>query len=476
MRRIAMFRSLANRNYRLYALGQLLSNPGTWMQRIAQDWLVLQLSGGSGIALGMTTALQFLPLLLFGLWGGALVDRLDKRRLLVCTQAAMGVLAVGLGILATAGAAQVWHVYLFAFVLGLITVLDNPGRQAFVPEMVEREHLSNAIALNSASFQLGRVTGPAVAGLLIAVIGSGPVFLINGASFGFTILALMMIRTSELNPTERVARGKGQIREGLRYIGGRRDLVLLLVLAAATQFFGANSQNQIALMVNNVFEAGADAFGVAAAFLAVGALAGALLAARRDRPRLRLVLIGSLAFGALQVVAGLMPGYVPFVLVLVPMGVAFMTYVTTLNATFQLSVDPRMRGRVMSMFLLVFMGVAPIGAPVVGLLADTFGPETSLVIGGAVTLVVVAVISALLFRAKGVRPRDVLPGRRPSSDAETAEEATAEEETAETGSEREEAPEAERERVDAERLPDGSTRVRLVPDGDGTRPDTVTRT
>ncbi|MEU1897020.1 MFS transporter [Nocardiopsis dassonvillei] len=476
MRRIAMFRSLANRNYRLYALGQLLSNPGTWMQRIAQDWLVLQLSGGSGIALGMTTALQFLPLLLFGLWGGALVDRLDKRRLLVCTQAAMGVLAVGLGILATAGAAQVWHVYLFAFGLGLITVLDNPGRQAFVPEMVEREHLSNAIALNSASFQLGRVTGPAVAGLLIAVIGSGPVFLINGVSFGFTILALMMIRTSELNPTERVARGKGQIREGLRYIGGRRDLVLLLVLAAATQFFGANSQNQIALMVNNVFEAGADAFGVAAAFLAVGALAGALLAARRDRPRLRLVLIGSLAFGALQVVAGLMPGYVPFVLVLVPMGVAFMTYVTTLNATFQLSVDPRMRGRVMSMFLLVFMGVAPIGAPVVGLLADTFGPETSLVIGGAVTLVVVTVISALLFRAKGVRPRDVLPGRRPSSDAETAEEATAEEETAETGNEREEAPEAERDRVDAERLPDGSTRVRLVPDEDGTRPDTVTRT
>lgn len=470
MRRIAMFRSLANRNYRLYALGQLLSNPGTWMQRIAQDWLVLQLSGGSGIALGMTTALQFLPLLLFGLWGGALVDRLDKRRLLVCTQAAMGVLAVGLGILATAGAAQVWHVYLFAFGLGLITVLDNPGRQAFVPEMVDREHLSNAIALNSASFQLGRVTGPAVAGLLIAVIGSGPVFLINGASFGFTILALTMIRTSELNPTERVARGKGQIREGLRYIGGRRDLVLLLVLAAATQFFGANSQNQIALMVNNVFEAGADAFGVAAAFLAVGALAGALLAARRDRPRLRLVLIGSLAFGALQVVAGLMPGYVPFVLVLVPMGVAFMTYVTTLNATFQLSVDPRMRGRVMSMFLLVFMGVAPIGAPVVGLLADAFGPETSLVIGGAVTLVVVTVISALLFRAKGVRPRDVLPGRRPSADAEAAEEGTAE-----NAGEREEAPEAERERVDAERLPDGSTRVRLVPDEDGTRPDTVTR-
>ncbi|PDP85498.1 MFS transporter [Glycomyces fuscus] len=446
MRRIAMFRSLANRNYRLYALGQLLSNPGTWMQRIAQDWLVLQLSGGSGIALGMTTALQFLPMLLFGLWGGALVDRMDKRRLLVCTQAAMGVLAVGLGVLATAGAAQVWHVYLFAFGLGMITVVDNPGRQAFVPEMVDREHLSNAIALNSASFQLGRVTGPAVAGLLIAVIGSGPVFLINGASFGFTILALVLIRTSELNRTERAAKGRGQIREGLRYIGGRRDLVLLLVLAAATQFFGANSQNQIALMVNNVFEAGADAFGAAAAFLAVGALVGALLAARRDRPRLRLVLIGSLAFGALQVVAGLMPGYVSFVLVLVPMGVAFMTYVTTLNATFQLSVDPRMRGRVMSMFMLVFMGVAPIGAPVVGLLADAFGPRTSLVIGGAVTLVVVTVMSVLLLRAKDLRLRDVLPGRRSSADGEPA-------------------PGAEHERVGAEHHPDGD---RLARDGKGT--------
>ncbi len=182
------------------------------------------------------------------------------------------------------------------------------------------------------------------------------------------------------------------------------------------------------------------------------------------------MLIGSLAFGAFQVVAGLMPGYVPFILVLVPMGMAFMTYVTTLNATFQLSVDPRMRGRVMSMFLLVFMGVAPIGAPVVGLLADTFGPETSLVIGGAVTLVVVTVISVLLFRAKGVRLRDVLPGRRPSADAEAAGP-----ESARTGDERGEAPEAEHERVDVERRPDGSTGIRLVPDENGSRPDTVTR-
>lgn len=411
MRRIAMFRSLGVRNYRIYALGQLVSNPGTWMQRIAQDWLVLQLSGGSGIALGMTTALQFLPMLFFGLWGGAMVDRFDKRRLLILTQSAMGVLAVGLGVLAILGAAEVWHVYLFAFGLGMITVLDNPGRQTFVPEMVSRELLPNAIALNSASFQLGRVTGPAIAGLLIGLIGSGPVFMINGVSFGFTIVALLMIRTAELNPTERMPRGKGQIREGLRYIGGRRDLVLLLILAASVQFFGANSQNQIALMVNNVFETGAEAFGVAAAALAVGALAGALLAARREVPKLRLVLIGSMGFGVAQLVAGFMPGYVAFVVVLVPMGALFMTYVTTLNATFQLSVDPRMRGRAMSMFLLVFMGVAPIGAPVVGLLADAFGPQYSFIVGGAVTIVAVGVISALLMRTKGVRVHDLLPRR-----------------------------------------------------------------
>ncbi|MFY7065484.1 MFS transporter [Nocardiopsis changdeensis] len=412
MRRIAMFRSLSVRNYRLYALGQLLSNPGTWMQRIAQDWLVLQLSGGSGIALGMTTALQFLPMLFLGLWGGALVDRLDKRRLLVFTQSTMGLLAVALGVLATLGAAQVWHVYLFAFGLGLVTVLDNPGRQAFVPEMVDRDLLTNAIALNSASFQLGRVTGPAVAGLLIAWIGSGPVFLINGASFGFTIVALLLIRTAELNPTEPVPRGKGQIREGLAYVSGRRDLVLLLLLAACTQFFGANGQTQIALMVNNVFETGAAAFGVAAACLAVGALIGALLAARRERPRLRLILVGSMVFGAGQVAAGLMPAYAAFVVVLVPMGIAFMTYVTTLNATFQLTVEPHMRGRVMSMFLLVFMGVAPIGAPVVGFLADAFGPQTSMVIGGTFTMLVVAVLAVPLFRVKGVRVRDLLPRRR----------------------------------------------------------------
>ncbi|MFC4562799.1 MFS transporter [Nocardiopsis mangrovi] len=407
-----MFRSLRNHNYRLYASGQLVSNTGTWMQRIAQDWLVLQISGGSGMALGLTTALQFLPMLLFGLWGGALVDRVDKRRLLIATQAAMGLLALGLGAIATTGTAQVWHVYLFAFGLGLVTVVDNPARQTFVVEMVGRRDLPNAVALNSASFQLGRVTGPAVAGLLIAAIGSGPVFLLNALSFAGVLIGLVRMRPAELDVAERAPRGKGQTLAGLRYVAGRPDLVLLLVMTVFVQLFGANGQTQIALMVNNVFQAGAAAFGVSAAALAIGALSGALLAARRERPRLRTGLIGAFAFGLVQIAAAIMPGYLTFIAVLLPMGIAAMTFTTTLNTTFQLSVDPQMRGRVMSIYMLVFLGVAPIGAPIVGFLADTFGPRVSFAVGGAVTVAVVLIVTALLARSLGVRFR-CTPLRRP---------------------------------------------------------------
>ncbi|MFC7326470.1 MFS transporter [Marinactinospora rubrisoli] len=407
-----MFRSLTVRNYRLFAMGQVVSNTGTWMQRIAQDWLVLQLSGGSGMALGVTTALQFLPMLLFGLLGGTMVDRMNKRRLLIVTQATMGLLALALGVLATAGLAQVWHVYLFAFALGLVTVLDNPARQTFVVEMVGPRDLPNAIALNSASFQLGRVTGPAVAGLLIAGFGSGPVFLVNALSFVAVLTGLWLMRPAELQVTEPAPRAKGQTMEGLRYILGRHDLTLLLVMTAFLQLFGANVQNQIALMTNNVFRAGADAFGVAAAAIAVGALAGALLAARRDRPRLSVVLAGAIAFGVLEIAAALTTGYLSFVLVLVPMGLAFLTFNTTMNAVFQTSVDPQMRGRVMSMYMLFFLGPAPLGAPLVGYLADRFGPQVSLAVGGVVTVTVSLVVAVLLARRLGVAVR-VTPTRRP---------------------------------------------------------------
>ncbi|TDQ55141.1 MFS transporter [Actinorugispora endophytica] len=406
-----MFRSLRVRNYRLFALGQAVSNSGTWMQRVAQDWLVLQLSGGSGVALGVTTALQFLPMLFLGLWGGALVDRLSKRRILIATQALMGVLALGLGVLATLGTAQVWHVYLFALGLGLVTVVDNPARQTFVIEMVGRRDLPNAVALNSASFQLGRVVGPAVAGLLIAAAGTGPVFLVNALSFTGVLAGLAMMRPGELHVSEPARRAKGQIREGLRYVAGRRDLVLLLVMVGFVQLFGSNGQNQFALMVNNVFRAGAQAYGLAAACFAVGALAGALLAARREEPRLRTLLFGAFMFGVLQVVAGFMPAYWAFALVLVPMGVVFMTFTTTMNAFFQLSVEASMRGRVMAMYMLVFLGVAPIGAPVVGVLADVFGPPVSLAVGGVVSVLVTSLVAVALGRRLGVGVR--ITPRRP---------------------------------------------------------------
>ncbi|WP_344975198.1 MFS transporter [Salinactinospora qingdaonensis] len=407
-----MFRSLAVRNYRLFAAGQLVSNTGTWMQRIAQDWLVLQLSGGSGMALGLTTALQFLPMLLFGLWGGTLVDRLAKRRLLIITQSLMGVLALLLGVLVIAGAAQVWHVYVFAFALGIVTVVDNPARQTFVVEMVGQRDLSNAIALNSAGFQMGRVAGPAVAGLLIAAIGSGPVFLLNALSFVAVLAALGLMRPRELRITEPAPRSKGQTLEGLRYVASRPDLVLLLLMTGLVQMFGANLQNQIALMTNNVFRAGADAFGFAAAAIAVGSLLGALYSARREQPRLRLVFAGAFVMGFLQAASAFSPGYVTFVVALVPMGIAYLTFHTTMNAVFQLSVDPQMRGRVMSMYMLFFLGMAPVGAPVVGFLADTFGPRLSLAVGGAVPAAATLLVGALLCRRFGVRLR-LTPLRRP---------------------------------------------------------------
>src|SRR4051812_16049360 len=288
---LSLFRSLRNRNYRLFAAGQVVSNTGTWMQRVAQDWLVLDLTHGSGAALGITTGLQFLPLLLFGLYGGVLADRFSKRRVLMITQAVMGGLALILGVLAITGTAQVWHVYALAFGLGVATVVDNPTRQTFAVEMVGPNDLSNAIALNSAIFNTARIVGPAIAGVLIAAIGTGPVFMVNAASFGAVLVGLYLMREDELYTKTRVPRAKGQLREGLRYVRGRRDLVMLLVVLLFVAAFGMNFQITTALMSREVFHSGASSFGLASTMLAVGAVFGSLLAARRKRPRMRLMLV-----------------------------------------------------------------------------------------------------------------------------------------------------------------------------------------
>ena len=396
-----LFRSLAIHNYRLYFAAAIVSNIGTWMQRVAQDWLVLQLTG-SGSALGITIGLQFLPFLLFGAMGGVLADRFPKRRVLMVTQAGMGALALVLGLLDVTGVVAAWHVYVLAFLLGTAAAFDAPARQSFVIEMVGPEYLPNAVALNSASFNLARLAGPAVAGVLIAAASTGPVFLLNAASFGATLLALAKLRTSELHRAPREPRGKGQITAALRYIRARPPLLLTMIIVFFVGTFGLNFQLTMALFARDVFDRGADAFGLLSSALAVGTLGGSLLAARRGRPRMRLVVGAAVAFGALEIVTGLMPTYWTFLVMLVPTGFAALTLLTAAVATIQLDAAPALRGRVMAIYMMVFMGGTPLGAPVIGTFAEAIGPRWSLLIGGFVSLVAAVVTAHVIARRAGV--------------------------------------------------------------------------
>lgn len=377
------------------------------MQRTAQDWLVLTLPGGGGTAVGITTAMQFLPMLLFGMYGGVLADRFSKRKILIITQAAMGLLALTLGVLAITGSAQVWQVYILAFGLGVATVIDNPTRQTFAVEMVGQQGLPNAVALNSATFNLARILGPAVGGTLIAAIGTGPVFLLNAASFLGVLISLKIMDPRKLHTVPPIPRAKGQLREGLRYIAARRDLSLLLILIAFVATFAMNSQITNALMSKEVFHSGAEAFGLASAMIAIGAVTGALMAARRGRPRQKLLLSSAIMFSALVLAGGLMPWYWAFLVVLVPTGIAQMTLSNAANATMQLSVAPEIRGRVMSVYLVVFMGGNPIGAPAIGWISEEFGARWSLIGGGLIALVASLAVAVALARFRGVlvRPR-----------------------------------------------------------------------
>ena len=402
------FRSLRIRNYRLYAAGGLVSNTGTWMQRVAQDWLVLELTDGNGVALGITTGLQFLPMLLAGPYGGMLADRYSKRRLLVLTQAFMGAVAVVLGTLVVTGAVEVWHVYVLAALLGLGTAVDNPARQSFVNEMVGVDDLPNAVGLNSASFNLGRILGPATAGLLIVAVGTGWVFLLNALSFVAVIVALSRMRASELSPAPRAARGPGQILEGIRYVRGRPDLLMVMVIVFFVGTFGLNFQMTTALMATEVFDKGAGEFGLLGSIMAVGSLSGALLAARRGRPRLRLLVLAAVAFGAAEVAAGLMPTYPLFAVSLVPAGLTALTFITSANATIQLGTDPVMRGRVLALYMAVFFGGTPLGAPLIGAIAETFGARWSLVVGGVVSATAAVVAGLVLARRQGIQVRGEL--------------------------------------------------------------------
>ena len=392
------FRSLRSFNFRLWMAGSLISNVGTWMQRVAQDWLVLtQLTHHDASALGIVMSLQFAPQFLLLPWTGSAADRLNQRRLLMVTQATMGVLALCLGVLTIAGVVQLWHVYVFAFLSGSAAALDAPVRQTFVAELVGDEDLTNAVALNSTSFNAARMIGPAAAGLLIAGVGIGWAFLLNGLSFAAVLVSMSFFRFSELRPRARAHRTTSGFLEGLRYVWRKPDLGAILLMLFLIGTFGLNFPIFIATMAVNVFHSDARGFGLLSSIMAVGTLAGALFAAGREKPGLTSLLAGAGVFGVGCTLAALAPGYWWFAAALVVTGAAALTFTNGTNSIMQLSTEPAMRGRVMALRVGLALGGTPIGAPIVGWVANQFGPRWALGIGAgagfAAALVAVFVLS-----------------------------------------------------------------------------------
>jgi MFS family permease len=399
------FRSFHNANYRLYAAGGVVSNVGTWMQRVAQDWLVLQLTGNSGAAIGITTGLQFLPFLLISPFAGLVADRVPKRRLLQFTNIGMALPALALGLLAVTGTAEIWHVYLLAFVLGTAAAFDAPARQSFVSEIVDADDLTNAVGLNSASFNAARIVGPAVAGLLIAVLGGGVaatgwVIVINAFSYVAPVLTLRALDERRLHPSVPVGRAPGQIRAGIGYVRSRPDLLLILGIVFSAGTFGLNFQMTSALMATQVFHRGPTAYGLLGTFMAVGSLTGALVAARRDGVRHRLVIGAALAFGSLEIAAGAMPSYPLFALVTPLLGLSALTMITSANAFMQLHTDAAVRGRVMALYLMIFMGGTPLGSPFIGWVGQQYGARWTLWVGGVLTIAGTVVSVAVFLRGQ----------------------------------------------------------------------------
>ncbi len=410
------FRSLRNHNYRLYLAGSIVSNTGTWMMRVAQDWLVLSIAGNGGTELGITTGLQFLPVLLLSPYAGVVADRFSKRRLLQLTQATMAVASLALGLVAVLGAAQTWHVYVLALAFGVGAAFDGPARQSFVSEMVGPEDLSNAVGLNSATFNIARIMGPGLAGLMIGALGdgmvaSGWVILINAASYLAVIGQLQRMDTAELNTPDRLTgASKGMLREGVAYIRSQPKMMMILVIVFFAGTFGMNFQITSALMATEVFDKGAGEFGVLGSAMAVGSLAGALLAARRVRIRMRLLVAAALGFGVTEIVAGLLPSYLTFALFAPLIGLCTITLLNSANATLQLESDPVIRGRVMAIYMTIVMGGTPLGSPVIGWIGETYGARWCLIVGGVLVIVGVAVAFVVYLRASGQTIAEALRG------------------------------------------------------------------
>ncbi|MFO1162258.1 MAG: MFS transporter [Reyranellaceae bacterium] len=394
-----IFRSLRGFNYRVWVVGAFVSNVGTWVQRTAQDWLVLtQLTDHDATAVGLVMALQFGPQLLFLPWTGFAADHLNQRKLLIATQATMGALALALGALTVAGIVELWHVCVFAFLFGSTAAFDAPVRQTFVAELVGEKDLHNAVALNSTSFNAARMIGPAVAGLLIATLGTGWAFLMNGASFVAVLIALACLRAAELRPNVRAQRARGSFTEGFRYVWARSDLKAMLVMLFLIGTFGLNFPIFISTMAVGVFHTDAQGYGLLSSSMAIGTVAGSLLNASREKPRFQLLMSGSAVFGLGCAVAAIAPGYWFFAATLVVTGVAAITFNNTSNSLMQLTTEPAMRGRVMALRVAIALGGTPIGAPIVGWVATQYGPRWALGIGAAAGFA--AALVAVYFLAR----------------------------------------------------------------------------
>jgi MFS family permease len=402
------FRAMHERNYRLFATGQMVSLLGNWMQVTAQDWLVLKLSHNSPSALGFVTALQFLPVLFLTLVGGKLADRFDKRRILLITAASYALLATLMGILVVSGSIQLWMVFCFAAAWGTVGAIDTPARQSFVSEMVGRDLLPNALSLNAAVFNSARIVGPAIGGLTIAFFGTGTAFVINAFTFIGPLVALSRMVPAELHRdlAARAKAGEARIVDALRYVRQRRDLAIPMILILVAGLFAFNFAVTLPVLAKNVFHRGAGEFGLLSTCLAIGALGGALAgSSRRKRPSTWTVTAAAIAFGSLETVLGLAPSFVLTLLLLIPTGFAMIFFAQAANQRVQMGTEAAIRGRVMALYVLVFMGTTPVGAPVVGWVGEAFGPRTAIWAGGALTLVAAIVVFALEQRRHGVRVR-----------------------------------------------------------------------
>ncbi len=407
------FDSLSVPNYRRYFAGQIVSVSGNWMQMVAEVWLILELTG-SGVAVGMTTALQFLPILLFGAWGGVLADRFAKRRLLMVTQGLMALPAVALFAVTVSGAVAPWMVFALVFVRGTVNAVDNPTRQSFAIEMVGPERVVNAVSLNTVLIHASRLIGPAFAAVLIALVGVGACFALNVLTFAAMVFALSQMDPAQLRTPPRAGRERGAVRAALRYVRRTPELAVPLALMALVGTFGFNFQVVLPLLARFSFEGGASAYALLVAAMGAGSVVGALITGAHGRTDGRMIAGAALAFGVIALLAAAMPSLALEIPLVALLGAAAVTFGAAINASLQLSVEPQMRGRVMALYSVVFLGSTPIGGPLAGWLAETYDPRAALGLAAVAGLAAAWAAWATLDRDRGAQP---MPSRRARSAA-----------------------------------------------------------